>query len=166
MELNELTARWKHETGKLPWGVQKAFKDALTLVREGKARIVYGADYKNGSPCLVNATAQMLGAIDGEGGHGKPMENYGDAISLYDKINRQLFDAGINTEQKIVSPEAAYYLLSNFGPDQKVDDVVPNLYEAHFSDGELARQWLDALSQECDSSLAELLASEPTPATD
>lgn len=111
---DSLKSQWAEATGNLPFGVQRVFKDVLDLVAEGtKKDLVYGADYTSEGACLVNASANML--VVG-GGHGIPMANFTDVVSLFDKINNWLYIQDVNTSPNLVSPLAAEILSRWYAP--------------------------------------------------
>ena len=107
--------QWKQVTGDLPWGVQQVLKSTLELVQEEQVHLVYGQDYREGKPCLINAAATMLAANAGVGGSGIPSQYFGDLVRNFDAINRELESSKINDGSGYVSPLAAEVLLRNFG---------------------------------------------------
>lgn len=118
--MKDLYTAWKDATANLPWGVQRAFHDVLTLAAEGKTTLVYNADYADKGACLVNQAGNML--VTG-GGYGIPMQHFGPVVSLFDQINRQM--ANHNTPEHpngIVSPFAAEVLLHYFAPLKDVPE--------------------------------------------
>lgn len=162
MSLKQLWPQWNEATGNLSWGVQKVFRDAFTLVAEEQVTLVYGADYKDGSPCLVNSVAAMLTT---GGGNGVPSAHFYPVVSLFDRINRELQERGVNTTPGKVSPLAADMFLRYFAPEQEkpvakqVNEAMANEAFAHAvhtepNDEDMARDWLNALqvesAMECD----------------
>lgn len=150
-------SKWTDATAALPWGAQRALHDTLSLVSEEKVTLVHGADYKNGSPCLINAAATMLSKINGEGGGGKPSSFFGDIVSEFDAINSHLVRVGVNKGDGYVSPMAADVLLAHFSPlrtpevsDQVTEatktEAFANVTYREPSDDEIMRDWLTALS--------------------
>src|SRR5699024_6923033 len=110
-----------------------------------------GADYSNGSPCLVNAVGSMLTT---GGGQGVPSTHFGPVVSLFDRINRELQYKGIN-KNGTVSPLAAEILLQHFGelkpvPEKDVVDATAEVIAGQLgvyrekSDEELAKEWAEA----------------------
>lgn len=111
--MDELLKSWTAATTNLKYGVQRVFHDVLALAAEGKTHLAYGADYHNGSPCLVNTVGAMLTT---GGGSGIPGRHFGEVVELFDSINREFAERGINTEYRQVSEVAAETLLRNFAP--------------------------------------------------
>lgn len=105
--------KWRKATGELPWGVQHAFHDVLTLAANEQITLVYNADYYEKGACLVNQAASLL--VVG-GGYGVPMQHFAPVVSLFDQINTDLRTKGINTHNHEVSPMAAEILLRYFAP--------------------------------------------------
>lgn len=118
-EMTTLLNQWTAATGDLKYGVQRVFHDVFSLAAEGKTHLIYGADYYNGMPCLVNTVGGMLST---GGGEGIPSEYFGEVVRLFDEINREFERTGINTESHRVSETAAETLLRNFAP---LKDVPP-----------------------------------------
>lgn len=155
--MNEYSFKdWTDATAELPWGVQKVMHDTLTLVSESKVTLAYGADYSKGSPCLVNAVAQMTQA---GGGNGTPMAYFASLVGQFDRINQWLYKEGVNEEPNIVSPLAAEILLRHFAPlkeqplEKAVDEAIePAAFETGTyrepTDEELTRDWLNCLNVE------------------
>lgn len=115
-----LRLSWHAATSALPYGVQNVFLDVLGLVAdEQKKDLVYGADYRDGGACLVNAAGNMLTS---SGGNGIPSLYFGDVVSAFDSINSLLFDEGVNTT-KFVSPLAAEILMQWFGERKEAPDL-------------------------------------------
>jgi hypothetical protein len=151
-------SKWAGATEALPWGAQKVLHDTLSLVAEGKVTLVHGADYSDGSPCLINAAATMLGSIGGVGGKGKPSAHYGPIVSEFDQINRHLVSVGVQSGNK-VSEIAAEVMLAYFAPlkEKPVEAAVTEATQtAAFetatyrepSDEEMMRDFLSALSSD------------------
>lgn len=156
MSTQTLYTQWNEATAKLSWGVQRVFRDALTLVSEGKVHLAYGADYNDGSPCLVNSVAQMLTT---GGGQGIPSANFGEVVSLFDRINRHLHGVNVNTENGRVSPLAADIMLRYFAPEREKPievavneatqaEAFANAVHVEPKDEDIARDWLNALQVE------------------
>lgn len=156
----QLRIEWNKATGDLPYGVQKVFKDVLTLVAEDKKKdLVYGMDYGDGGACLVNSASNMLTAHANEnegGGHGIPTAHFGEVVRLFDRINSLLKQEGVNTTSK-VSPLAADILLRWFGPEKQppaVEDIeeakakafADNIPYTEPSDEEMQADFLAALT--------------------
>ena len=174
-------SNWNTATGNLPWGVQDVFRSTLESVKDEQINLAYGADYNSGSPCLVNATAVMLGKINGEGGQGKPSSAFGPVVSAFDAANRDIAAKLLPSQHTpgLVSPIAAEILLNSFGT-MKDKPVSSSINEAMAneafatgsyvepSDDDMAREWLLALSAPCteepivfdDAELTALLSSE------
>lgn len=155
-----LLTQWTGATAELSWGVAKVFRDALTLVADEKVTLVYGADYLNGRPCLVNSVGQMLQT---GGGRGIPSHQFGPVVSLFDQINGALEIDGVNTTDRTVSPLAAEILLRHFAPEkeQTMESKVQQAMSAEAfgqnvytepTDEDVARDWLNSLQakQECE----------------
>jgi hypothetical protein len=153
-DFDSLRSQWCDATANLAYGVQRVFVDVLTLVAEEKKKdLVWGMDYGDGV-CLVNAAGNMLTT---GGGQGIPMANFGEVVSLYDRINREFKNKDINTNQH-VSPLAAEILLQWFAPlkDEPVattvDEATSNEAFAEGvpfiepSDEDMARALMDMLS--------------------
>lgn len=147
---------WHSATADLPWGVQTVMFDTLQAVADGQVRLVHGADYKDGSPCLVNAVANMTEA---GGGKGVPSSKFSNLVGAFDHINRFLQGEGVNEDDGFVSPLAAEILLRNFGQLKNKpvaaavsEAVAPVAFETGVykepSDEELTRDWLNALSED------------------
>ena len=144
---------WRKATGDLPWGVQRAFVDALTLVKDEKIHLVHGANYRDGKPCLVNAVAQMVTKKDSGV---SPTEFAPSVVRLFDRINSALEDDGVNDaageHAGYVSSLAAEILLRNFGPLKTVEaaEQAPPVKEekpyVERSDEDLAREWLASMN--------------------
>lgn len=139
---------WNTATANLPWGVQRVFLDALNSVKDEQIHMVWGRDYRDGKPCLVNAVASMLTT---SGGHGIPLNKFGPVVSAFDSLNFQLRQQGVNTDA-YVSPLAAEILIRNFGdlkPEPDVDTTtVGELSNGAYierSDEELAQDWLNSM---------------------
>lgn len=150
--LDGLRSNWEHATSKLPWGVHSAFTQALSLVAEEKATLVYNANFHDGSPCLVNSVATMLS----HDGTANPMGQFGEVVSLFDRINTALESRGINTTSQKVSPTAAEILLRWFAPEppksmetqvnEATDlEAFANAQYREATDDDLALDWLNAL---------------------
>ncbi len=147
---------WNKATSELPWGVQTVMLDTLKMVAEEQITLVYGADYFDGSPCLVNAVANLTTA---GGGRGVPLSEFNDLVCAFDDINNMLLGRGINIS-KNVSPLAAEILIKNFGTlkEKPVESAVNhamqreafdnNVYREP-SDEEMARDLFNALSTPC-----------------
>lgn len=112
-DFNTLTLAWTEATAKAKYGVQRVFHDVFTLASEGKTTLIYGSDYRDGKPCLVNTVGTMLTT---GGGLGVPSANFGEIVSLFDQINRVLETKGVNDQAGYVSPLAADVFLRYFAP--------------------------------------------------
>lgn len=151
---------WTKATGDLKWGVQRVFIETLKAVEAEQTTLAYGADYKNGNPCLVNAVATMLNAANGMGGPSIPSTHFGAVVSQFDRLNSAFCEHGINSTPGVVSPLAAEILLKHFGPlkepklNEQVNDAMSNETFANAiyvepSDEDMARDFLTALSDKC-----------------
>lgn len=139
---------WNKATGDLPYGVQRVFLDTLNLVKDEKLHLVWGQDYRDGKPCLVNAVATMLTT---GGGHGVPVTHFAGVVGAFDAINRELRKQNINTNG-YVSSLAAEILIRNFGelkpvPDPATLTVAEASHGAYVepSDEEIAADFLAAM---------------------
>lgn len=112
-DFNTLTLAWTKATAKAKYGVQRVFHDVFTLASEGKTTLIYGSDYRDGKPCLVNTVGTMLTT---GGGLGVPSTNFKEIVSLFDQINRVLEVKGVNDQPGYVSPLAADVFLRYFAP--------------------------------------------------
>lgn len=147
---------WHDATSKLPPGVQRVFINTLEMVRDEKIRLAWGKDYnQNGAPCLVNAAANMLSVINGEGGNGKPIAYFNEVVSLFDAINRELYEKNINKKFEVSSLSASI-LLHHFGivkeltlEDHVSDAMGLTAFEhgvyTEPSDADIARDWFNSL---------------------
>jgi hypothetical protein len=149
--------QWTDATAELPWGAQRALYNTLELVRDEKISLTHGADYQDGTPCLINASANMLSSVNGEGGHGKPSLHFHEVVASFDNLNRLLYTSHVNLEHNKVSPLAAEFLLHNFAPlkEKPVETAAEEiLLNEAFAEGisveptdeEFTRDWLNALS--------------------
>lgn len=146
---------WTEATANLSWGAQNVIHTALELAKDGQVKIVYGADYYDGSACLVNTVGQML---EVGGGSGIPMHHFSSLVGEFDRLNAEFARQGVNTDFRTMSPLAAEILLQNFGPlkDQPVAEPIaePTTQELpghreiipEVSDEEFAASWLAAIS--------------------
>lgn len=147
---------WTTATANLPWGAQRVLLETLKAVADEQSTLVHGHDYKDGSPCLINAAATMLSAVNGAGGNGKPSAYFGEVVSAFDAVNSLLVTRKVNKGDGYVSPLAAEFLIHNFGTlkDQPVDgpkdpvhpdeDSNPFNITPECSDDELVMDWLTA----------------------
>lgn len=168
--MTDVFIRWNEATANLPWGAQRVFHQTLEAVRDEQIKLAFGADYSNGSPCLVNAAATMLGAINGVGGSGKPSAHYSKLVRAFDDINRYLAPK-CNVHDGIVSPLMAEFLIANFAPLK--DEPATDTAEAAISteafatgtyieptDADLMRDFLSALEKEAAPDGTECAPSE------
>ena len=168
-DFDELKEQWQIATAKLPWGVQRVFRDVFALAAEQKTPtpLVWGRDYGDGGACLVNQGAQFLSLIAGEGGYGKPSQAFGEVVGLFDKINAEFLKADVNVNQT-VSPLAADIFLNWFAPlrDRPVDHAVtesiaPEAFSVGIiperSDEDMARALMEFLT-----SAPAAMESDPT----
>lgn len=114
--LDTLYPKWTEAITALPWGVAKAFQNVFELAADGKTHLVYGRDYNDQYPCLVNTVGVMLKATGGKGGSGLPSQHFGEVVNLFDQINQQFWSMNVNTDPDLVSPLAADIFLRHF-PD-------------------------------------------------
>lgn len=167
--MDNLWTNWNKATTDIPWGVQKVFHDVFTLAEQAKTTLIYGSDYRDGSPCLVNTVGVMLKATGGEGGSGLPMSHFGTIVSLFDRINEELYTRGVNDRSGYVSPLAAELFLYHFGElkDKPVETAVneamapeafANGVYVEPSDEDLARDMIEAFMKEapCEIDLGTL----------
>jgi hypothetical protein len=140
---------WNTATSNLPWGVQRVFMETLEAVKDEKIHLVWGRDYRDGKPCLVNAVASMLTT---GGGHGVPMDKFRDVVAAFDSLNYQLRHQGVNADG-YVSPLAAEILIRNFGelkPEPDIDtSTVGELSHGAYiepTDEEMAQDFLNAMT--------------------
>jgi hypothetical protein len=151
-----LRTKWEIATSKLPWGVHRVFKEAFNLVANEQIKMVWGADVRDGSPCLVNSVHSMLSDKTLS-----PSSAFPEVVSLFDQINRELRADGINSDS-LVSPMAAEILLRWFAPEPPKPTVDPAVFsspvdikDGNFtaitpepSDEQLANDWLNMLKVE------------------
>lgn len=158
--MNDALTRWTHATGSAPWGVQHVLRDTLQAVADEQVTLAYNADYRDGSPCLINAAATMLSSISGEGGQGKPSAHFGSIVSAFDRVNSMLEGRGVNTTPGFVSPLAAEILVANFGElkekpiqaavsEAMATEAFSNKVFVEPSDEDITRDWLNALAGNC-----------------
>ena len=140
---------WNTATGNLPWGVQRVFMQTLEAVKDESIHLVWGSDYRDGKPCLVNAVASMLTT---SGGHGVPMNKFRDVVTAFDSLNHQLRQQGVNKDG-YVSSLAAEILIRNFGelkPEPDIDtSTVGELSHGAYiepTDEEMAQDFLNAMT--------------------
>lgn len=140
-----LYEKWTNATANLKPGVQHAFHDVLSLAKDEKVTLVWGADYTgDGGACLVNQAGAMLTT---GGGHSIPSRFFGEVVGLFDKINRELMEKSVNTDHH-VSPLAAEVLLHHFAPlkEMVITEVIEE--EGPFvepTDEEIAGAWIQSL---------------------
>ena len=153
---------WTQATGDLLPGQQAVFLDVLNLVAEGKTHLVWGADYRDGKPCLVNAVGQMLTT---GGGNSIPMQYFGNVVRQFDTLNSLMHDLGIN-EDGYVSPLAAEFLIRNFGEVKPIvrtevaESVTPEGQPyIEPTDAEFMQSWLSAMA----APAPEDVAADPSP---
>lgn len=158
-DFDTLKEQWQIATAKLPWGVQRVFRDVFVLASEQKTPtpLVWGRDYGDGGACLVNQGAQFLNLINGEGGQGKPMAAFNEVVSLFDRINAAFLEADVNVD-KTVSPLAADIFVQWFAPlrprpveNAASEAVAPEAFASGIiserSDEDLARALMDMLTE-------------------
>ena len=157
MDLDTLHLQWTEATAKLAYGEQRVFKDVLTLVsEEKKTNLVWGSDYWGSSgACLVNAAGSMLSKGDGSG---VPMQQFGEVVALYDQLNREYLNRGINSTQH-VSPLAADVMLQYFAP-LKEAPAETLARETHFADDQ---NYVEPTDEAMLSDLLKLLSDNDLP---
>jgi hypothetical protein len=161
---------WTTATAELLPGQQAVFLDVLNLVASGDVHLVYGADYRDGKPCLVNAVGQMLTT---SGGNGIPMQQFREVVTCFDSLNAEMLEAGIN-DSGYVSGLAAEFLIRNFG-EVKPMDLTPQYTDEQIANGQPYRDkiayvepsdeqfltsWLEAMKAPAPESLAERMDAE------
>ena len=108
---------WTRATAGLLPGQQAVFLDFLNLVAEGKAHLVHGANYRDGKPCLVNGTAQMLSTTAVS-----PTAKFPEVVMAFDAVCAEMQKAGLSEGQEgYVSPLMAEFLVRNFGEVKPMD---------------------------------------------
>jgi hypothetical protein len=158
MDLDTLHVQWTEATARLNYGEQRVFKDVLALVaEEKKTNLVWGSDYGDSgqSACLVNAAGSMLSKGDGSG---VPMQQFGEVVGLYDKLNREYLTRDINTSQH-VSPLAAEILLHHFAP-LKEAPMETIAKESHFA---ADQDYVEPTDEEMLGDLLRLLSEDDLP---
>lgn len=142
-ELEGLLTKWTEASSKLRQGEKELLVATLDLVSQEKIRIAWGADYNDGSPCLIKANDLMLQDTQPMGNH------FNDLISTYDSINYLFRQEDINKDN-FCSPIVADILIRHFAPFEystplpMSEDEAPTL-EAYFiepSDESLLDSWL------------------------
>lgn len=106
---------WTRATAGLLPGQQAVFLDFLNVVADGKAHLVHGANYRDGKPCLVNGTAQMLshGAVS-------PTGAFPEVVMAFDAACAAMEAAGVDDHGGYVTPLMAEILIRNFGEVQPI----------------------------------------------
>lgn len=157
--LTSALANWTTATADLNWGVQRVFYETLEACKDEKTHLVYGADYRDGKPCLLNTVAPMLT----HSSSGITPSNFApEVVRYFDQVNAFLADTGVNDTSGYVSPLAAEVLLRNFGelkPSEITVDTTPDSsHEVYIepSDLDLARDLLEAMSAPAPGDVAEL----------
>jgi len=116
---DNLLQKWTYTTGNLDWGKQRTLHDTLTMVSEGKVKVVFGQDDFSGSPCLINAVGCMV-----KSENQSPSENEPALVGLFDRICAEIFvPAGIIEQHPFLSGLAADILLKNFAPLKPVPEA-------------------------------------------
>jgi hypothetical protein len=121
--LGLLLDKWTQATTNLKPGVQRVFHDTFSLAADGGTHLVYGADYRDGYPCLVNSVGTMLTT---GGGSGIPSQHFGEVVSLFDRINTAFESSGVNDNPGTVSALAAEVLLKHFGELKPMSPLAEN----------------------------------------
>ncbi len=133
-DLDTLYQKWHNATGNLKWGVHKVFKDVLQAAKDEKITLIYGSDYGDGGACLVNTAGVFLtthAGLDAGGGQGIPTANFSEVVSVFDTINAQFHNVGVNVTPGTVSPLGADILLRHYGNEpgkdfERIDAPVAN----------------------------------------
>lgn len=114
---------WTEATGQLKPGQQAVFLDFLNLVKDGQAHLVYGADYRDGKPCLVNGVATMLAHSSVS-----PMQEFPFVVSAFDNLCARMEVEGLCEEglKGYVSPLMAEFLIRNFGEVKAIELTEPD----------------------------------------
>lgn len=156
-DLDTLYGQWEEATARLPWGTQRAFRSVFEAVRDNGTTLIYGRDYLNNFPCLVNTVGVMLTT---SGGVGVPSRNFADVVSLFDRINRVLEQSNVNDKPGYVSELAADIFLHHFAPLK--DEPEP-------SENEEALQhvtqtdYVEPSDEDLAAALEEMFLTEPEP---
>ena len=148
--------RWRDATGAAPWGVQRAFKTVLEAVKDNGTHLVYGRDYSDKFPCLVNTVGPMLQV---GGGRGIPSAHFGNIVSAFDALNTELHRMGVNDSETLVSPLAAEIMLRHYGslnPEPELPQETLPYTEP--TDEDLMASWLAA--NEADAAKEQTVESE------
>lgn len=155
---DSLLGQWNTATANLAWGVQRAFRSVFEAVRDDGTSLMYGADYSGGFPCLINTVGVMLTT---GGGHGVPSAHFGEVVSLFDRINRELEFRGVNIDPNKVSPIAAEIFLTHFAPLKPEPEPVAQVRGIHPP----ARPDAQALftDAELEQALTDMFLTEPDP---
>jgi hypothetical protein len=154
MVSTHLRTQWELTTSKLPWGIHSVFREAFSLAADGKIKLVHGANVHDGSPCLVNSVHSMLSEKTLT-----PASAFPEVVRLFDQINRELRDDGVNDHTNFVSPMAAEILLRWFAPEppKPVENQVNEAMHTEAfaagqyrepTDDDLAKDWLNTLKVE------------------
>lgn len=150
-QIEGLLEAWTLATSKAKWGVQKVFHDVLSVAAEGKTTLIYGADYREGNPCLVNTVGAMLTShveVPLGGGQGVPYDYFRDIVRLFDQINKQFEATGVNPKPGYVDPLAAEILVKHFTPIPENPPLVSNVFDSdtpyyEISDQEMAQEMVN-----------------------
>lgn len=112
--------RWTKATGDLLPGQQRVFKDFLETVASGDTTLVFGADVRAGSPCLVNGVQVMMSETQVS-----PTAAFPHLVSAFDSVCWYMQTAGLAEKSGYVSPLMAEFLLRNFGEIKPMDVEQP-----------------------------------------
>lgn len=112
-DIQDLLVEWKKATDDLKYGVQRVFHDVFVLAAAGETTLIYGRDYRDSNPCLVNTVGTMLTV---GGGSGIPSLHFGRVVELFDAINRELHTMDVNPRHGYVDPLGASIFLNHFAP--------------------------------------------------
>lgn len=148
---NTILDSWTEATGNLPWGVHKVFHDVLSLAAEGKTTLIYGQDYRDSYPCLVNSVGAMLKV---GGGQGVPTAHFEEVVSIFDEFNRHMFKHGFNTRVGYVSEFSAGQLVKYFAPESASEkpDLTTSIDSLSYyepKDEDLAREMVELFTMPC-----------------
>lgn len=112
---------WTKATGDLKPGQQAVFLDFLNLVKDGKAHLVHGADYRDGKPCLVNGVATMLSHSSVS-----PTQMFPSVVGEFDRTCKAMAAVGLEGDlEGYVSPLMAEFLIRNFGEVKDIEVSEP-----------------------------------------
>lgn len=149
-------SRWTTATGQLKPGQQAVFLDFLNLVKDGKAHLVHGADYRDGKPCLVNGVATMLS-------HGSvsPSQMFPAVVGEFDRACKAMEAMGLSEGlDGYVSPLMAECLIRNFGDVKPMDLTEPT------AQPEVEATYIEPSDAQMQAALNSMLAPSPEEVSD